>query len=598
MAEPTLPSAPVDRPSGRGLAAAASVVVAGLVAVLYAQVHRFGFVSFDDPYYIQRNPWVQGGLTWEGVTRAFTGVRMNNWHPLTWLSHMLDVELFGPEPGPAHVVNAVLHGLNAVLVVWVLRALTGATARAAAVALLFAVHPLRAESVAWATERKDLLAALFFLLTLGAWARYLRRPDARRYALVAVSFALGLLCKSTIITLPAVLLLLDVWPLRRIDLPVLRAEPTDDPRGLAPPRPLRVVLLEKVPLLLLSAGSASMTVWAAGDRVTSSTDIPFANKLATPAIGWTLYLRKTFLPDDLACFYPLPQGFADRVLDDWTTRGAWLWAALVAVTLAVLVASFARRKAWLFTGWAWFLGMLVPVIGFMQVGSQLLADRFSYLPHLGLGVALVWTATDLLGTRRGGRVVLGGALVGAVVALSLVTHEQVGTWRNSYLLFKRAVDVTDDNPLARHHLGLALERRDDVEGARAEFRRALAIQPSYAPAAEALGESLASTGELDEAETLFRGAAAADPSSFEARYRLGALLAADGRPAEALPPLREAVALRPSSPECAALLGRLEAEHGDPAEAQRLLRRALDLRPDDRDTRALLQDLRRRRRDG
>ena len=589
-----------------------SLVLVGVVAFLYAPVREFGFVSLDDPYYVQQNPYVQGGLTWDNVGWAFTRARMHNWHPLSWISHMVDVELYGDDAGGHHLTNAFLQALNVVLLLWVLRAFTGSLWRSAAVALLFAVHPMRVESVAWVTERKDLLAGSFFLWTLLAWLRYARSPSGARYGWVMLSFLTALLCKSTVITLPALLLLLDVWPLRRVEGRWFRPNP-EDQTGMpaCPRRSVGAVLLEKLPLLGLSLGSAFMTLWAAGDRGASSAAMPLANKLATPAIGYTEYLGKTFWPTDLACFYPLPLGFADGNLDDWIQRGFLLYGILALVTTAVLVGAFAfRRKLYLATGWFWFLGMLVPVIGFMQVGSQLFADRFSYLPQIGLLIAVVWGLADLLDRFRINRVVGPFLVMAASTGFSLVTIDQVQTWRNSYRLFEQAVSVTDDNYFAHQSFGAVLAKRGDLQAAESHLREALRLNPTFVATHITLADVLVSSFEGDrstetfesakwnEAKHLLELASRIDDESFDARFEMARLLSEEGQFARSLAVMRQASELRPSSLECLALLGWLEVEHGDLNEGVALLKIVVERRPDHAPSREMLREARRRRRGG
>ncbi len=590
----------IDRHTRRRTALLLSLVLVGLVGFLYAPVTEFGFVSMDDPYYIQRNTQVQEGLTWDGVVWAFTERRMSNWHPLTWISHMVDVELFGDDAGGHHAVNVAWHGLNAALLLWVLLRYTKALWRSVVAAALFALHPLRVESVAWATERKDVLSAALFLLTLLAYERYARGPSGRRYAWVFVCFAAALLCKSMVLTLPAVLLLLDVWPLRRVSSAWARPAGGALEEGQVTDtavRSLGQVLLEKGPLLLLSFGSALVTLWAAADRATSSEALPLANRLATPAIAYIEYLSQAFWPKDLACFYPLPQGFADGVLEHWVQQGR-VWAALLAgLTIAVLIAGLGRwKKTYLLTGWFWFLGMLVPVIGILQVGSQVWADRFSYLPHMGLVLAVVWGVHDLLARGRVGRVLCALLGVLSLVFLAAQTRPQVLTWRNSFTLFSHAVAVTENNALAHDHYGRALERRGDSSGAELQYRAALKASPSFVPAAISLARVLAEGGQLEEAEALLRSAGSQDPSSFDAHFDLAQLLLSRGRVQPALGMAREAHELRPNSLEGAALVGQLEVEHGDLGQGIELLKGVLERQPDHGPSRAALREARRRRR--
>lgn len=396
-----------------------------------------GYVILDDPLYVTSNPEVRQGITREGAVWALTANVANNWHPLTVLSHMLDVEVFGLPPAGHHLTSLLLHLAGVLLLFEALRRMTGAVHRSALVAALFAVHPTRVESVAWISERKDVLSGLFFMLALLAYLGWVRRPSAGRYLLVALALTLGLAAKPMLVTLPCVLLLLDFWPLGR--------------RGLGR------LIREKIPLFALSAASCLVTLHYQKTSMAPLDVLPWDLRLANAAVSYATYLGKAFLPRNLAVLYPFPME-----IPAWKTAGAVL--LLAAVT--ALAVWRARKSPWLLVGWLWFLGTLVPVIGLVQVGRQAMADRYTYLPFIGLFLAVVWGLAELTERRGALRPVLGALAILVILGLVGMTRAQTRHWRDGVTLFRHALAATGDNPLARRGLAkaLAAARKEGAHG--------------------------------------------------------------------------------------------------------------------------------------
>ena len=421
------------------------------VLALYAQTHRFEFINLDDYHFLVYRPIVRSGLTWDGFRWAMSSVEAD-WHPLMWLSHMLDFSVFGPDPGPQHLVNAGLHAANGVLLFLTLRALSRALWPSALVAALFALHPLRAESVAWLSERKDVLSGLFWMLTLLAYAAFARRPSAARYALVGAAVVLGLMSKTMLVTLPFVLLLLDLWPLGRLrlagnPLPDCAGGPAPAAAGGDAHRPLRVarLVLEKLPLVAIAAAASGLTVLAqqSMDAFRSLDQMSTAWRVVNAPLAYGTYLYQTLWPTRLAVIYPHPAMIAGTRLGDYLWPAAGATVLLASVT--VLCVAAARRRPYLLVGWLWYLVTLVPVVGVVQVGHQSHADRYTYLPMIGVYIMVAWGLRDAIARWPGLRVpaVGGGALV--LVALAALSWGQIGTWQNSRRLFEHAIAVTDDN---------------------------------------------------------------------------------------------------------------------------------------------------------
>jgi tetratricopeptide (TPR) repeat protein len=553
--------------TARGRWLVAAILAAGTF-LLYLQVGGFPFVYFDDNRYLSGNPVVRAGLTWDGVAWAFSTFHVSNWHPLTWLSHMLDVELFGLDAGAHHLVNAALHAVNAGLLLLVLARMTGATWRSAFVAALFAVHPLHVESVAWVAERKDVLSTLFGFLALWAYGAYARRLSVLRYLLVVLAFAASLMAKPMWVTFPFLLLLLDAWPLQRLEGSPLETDPsTPVLRRLA----LRRLLLEKVPLLLLSAASSAVTVLAQ-ERAVAGLDLGLGARLGNAAVAYATYLWKCFWPDPLAVFYPHPKDS----LPAWQVAGAV--AILVAITSVAV--RWIRRLPWLAVGWFWFLGTLVPVIGLLQVGSQAMADRYTYLPIIGVFVAVAWGAERLVARWRIPRAVGGAAAVAALAALSAVAWRQIGTWSNHEVLFGHAIAVTPPNGQAHGILSQGLRSQGKLDKALYHAREAVRLEPTSARHWQNLGFSLIDLRLYPEAREALLRAVQLRPEFGIAWANLGQVELELGNLPGAVAALEEARRLAPTEPQVWYGASMVELAQGRVEEAKRALGEAIRLKPD------------------
>jgi len=521
------PRAVADRSARDRLAPAlAALALAALVLVAYAPATDLPFTALDDPQYVAANPIVAQGLTGEGLRYAFATTDMGNWHPLTWLSHMAVAQLAGLDPGPHHVANLVLHALASMLAfAWLLAAglRPGASFAAAA---LFALHPLRVESVAWVAERKDVLAAVFGLAAALAWLRYVRSRRRAWSAAATALFAASLMSKPMLVTLPFALLLVDLWPLRRWQV---------GPGALARLRPL---VLEKAPLFALAAVFAAVAVFAQREAGALRTvkDVALSSRLANAALAVAAYLRQTFWPRDLAIFYPFPRSF-----DALQVAGA----ALLILISSALALHQVRRRPWLLTGWAWFLLLLLPVAGLVQVGEQARADRYTYLPHLGLFAALAWGVAEELRGLSARRAVLAGLACAAILACVLLTRRQLEVWRDDATLFTHALEATENNWLAHDYLGSALLARGLASQAAEHHRAAALLRPDFAPAHSNLGRALEALGQYEAALASHRRAVELAPEFGAARTNLGALLARMGRRDEARSELTRVLELDP-----------------------------------------------------
>jgi len=489
------------------------------VFAVFGRVLGHQFLHFDDNEYIYDNPHVRTGLTLANVGWAMTAYHSNNWHPLTWISHMLDVTLFGLAPGPHHLMNVALHAVNAVLLFALLVRLTGARWRSAFVAAAFAVHPLRVESIAWASERKDVLCGLFALLTIAAYAAYARRPSWPRYGAVVVAYAAGLMAKPMLVTLPFVLLLLDVWPLRRAG-------------------PARVRWLDKLPLLALAAASSSLTLAAQtkGGVVRSLEDLPLAMRLANAIVAFSRYALKLLVPLQQAFYYPYPK----------TLPVAAAALSLVAVVLVTLWTWRMRReRPYALVGWLWYLGMLVPVIGIVQVATQAIADRYTYLPSIGLFLMLAWGAADVVRARPAWRAPLIALAAVTLCAYAAKAYVQTGYWKDGITLFSRDTRVVKDNVLGYRNLGVALSDSARYAEAIPAFERVLQRYPQDAVTQYDIGSALEKLGRWDEAAARYQASLAADPKQPDALYNYANVLNHLGRGAEAAAALEQSVRLRP-----------------------------------------------------
>jgi tetratricopeptide (TPR) repeat protein len=541
------------------------LLLAATLAV-YSQVRHYEFVNYDDPEYVGNNLHVRAGLTAGGLVWALTSFDAANWFPLTWLSHMADIQFFGMESGWHHLTNVWLHAIDALLLFAVLKRMTGARWPSAWVAFLFALHPLHVESVAWVAERKDVLSAFFWFLTLWCYARYVERPGVGRYLAVLPAFCLGLMAKPMIVTLPFALLLLDVWPLRRVRLPW---------RWNSPPG--KALLLEKLPLLALAAGASVVTFLAQrhSGAVAPLVGISLALRLENGLVSYLAYIGDMFWPAGLAVLYPLP-----RALPVLGVAAAGL--ALAGISFAV--ARQFRARPYLAVGWCWYLGTLVPVIGLVQVGTQSHADRYTYVPTIGLAIMLAWGAAELVERLPRARNAVIAAAVGSCLACLAVTWFQIQYWASSETLLRHALEVTSDNFITHHNLADYYLQVNRNEEARQQDAEALRINPSYLEARLNLALALSLLGRPGDAETEYRRALELQPEGKQmavAHSGLGAALAAQHRTTEALPELQLAVRLKPESADGHYNLGTALAELGRNQEAASELAAAVRLQPGD-----------------
>lgn len=544
-----------------------------LLSVLpFVQVGGHSFINCDDDLYLVDNLEVQQGFHPELLRWAFTATAAGNWHPLTWLSHALDWSLFGEQPGGHHLVNVLLHALTTLLLFLALRRMTGDALAAAFIAALFAVHPLRAESVAWASERKDTLSGLLWMLALLLYARYARERSTGRYLLVALAVALGLCAKSMLVTLPCVLLLLDLWPLCR------SSEDRSDPQKTSG-RWWTVRILEKVPLLLLAAGAALLTVRAQSGAgfVSGMSSLPLAERAANAALSATLYLGKMAWPFDLAIFYPHP-----AVVDAGHESSLLLKGGLAALFLLIvsgLALAQLRRRPYLLVGWLWYLGTLVPVIGLVQVGEQAMADRYTYIPSIGITLAAVFLVRDLTGNRpRAGRA---AAICGLLLLAFWIPlcWRQTATWKDSRTVLTHALEVTEDNYFALNHLGLLNAEEGHLDRARRLYEEALTIHPSSPMAHNDLGVVHERLGRLEQAAAAFERARGLNPDLPEVQRNLGAVYRRLGRLDQAEAILKHALQLDPSSQIAHLNLAQLYSARQDSEQAKLHYQTALRIGP-------------------
>ena len=529
--------------------AEAFVVIAGLTALvfaIYAQVRTHRFVLFDDPAYVSANPNVLAGLTWSGVRWAFTTIHAAYWIPATWMSHMLDVQLFGPDAGAHLLVNALLHAVNAALLFGLLRTITRSTWRSAVVAALFAVHPLHVESVAWVSERKDTLSTLFFLLCLIAYANFVLRRSRASFAASVCLLAIGLLAKPMLVTTPLVLLLLDYWPFARTD-------------------PKRAVV-EKIPFALVCVPAALMTIVTQREAMTNVAIVPVTARVANAAISLVQYLLKTVWPARLSVFYPFPTRISPLI--------ALASAALIVAITGVSI-HLRRSAPWLFVGWSWFVLMLLPVSGVLQSGAQAMADRFTYIPHIGLFIAIVWGCAEVAAHARVPSAVLAIASGIAILSLAIVAHAQAGYWSGTVPLFQHALESTSNaNKVAHLNLAAGYLERGDYRAAEREYRGADGFQPADTVSV-GLAVALMRQDKIDEAIAAARRALEQNAANHEAAAMIGTLELQRGHIAEAQRFLGAAAALQ-NDP---LVLGRLALARGQLALARRNFADAVALNP-------------------
>ncbi len=502
-----------------------SAVLVAVVAVIYAQMRSFGFISLDDPQYVTANPLVRAGLSWSGAEWAFTTGTFY-WHPLTWISHMLDVSIFGMHAGAFHLVNAAIHALNSVLLFAVLRRMTGALWKSAIVAAVFAIHPLHVESVAWISERKDVLSSFFLLASAYAYIAY-AKTTRRKFMLIAIAlFAAGLLAKPMILTLPFIFLLLDYWPLMRI---------RDEASLLRRWRPL---VIEKIPLFALAVSSVAVTILSQSSTraVVALERLPILDRVGNAMLSYCLYLRDLVWPYRLAPFYPLqPPSILQSVA-----------AMLIIASLTMIAWRAGKEYRFVIVGWLWYLGTLLPVIGIVQAGDQGRADRFTYIPLVGILIVIIWGVDALLSRSKSFR--LAGAAVSIVILLWLTTLARLQTsfWKDDLRLWQRTVSVTSGNYRAENLYGVALTDRGRLAEGISHYLAALEVWPDYPEAHNNLGTARRDEGRIDDAIAEFSKAVTLRPTNSSFHFNLGVVLSDKGDTTAAIREIETALRLDPA----------------------------------------------------
>ncbi len=536
-------------------------LILSAVAV-YWQVMNYEFVNYDDPEYVFNNWHVTSGVTYQNFLWAFSTFRATNWHPVTWLSHMLDCQLFGTKAGWHHLTNLLLHIANTLLLFIVLKKMTGALWQSAFVAALFALHPLHVESVAWVAERKDVLSTLFLLLTMLAYTGYVKKPNAGRYLLTLLLFAFGLMAKPMLVTLPFVLLLLDYWPLERFG------------NNCSKLKICRRLVLEKVPFLVLVIASSVVTFIAqrSGGAMIDITRLPLYARVINALASYMAYIGKMFWPSNLAMFYPYPIHKLP-VLQAVLSAAALLGISLVLIRVA-------GRHRFLLMGWLWYLGTLLPVIGIIQVGDQALADRYTYIPYTGLFIMIAWGLPLLLAKWKYQKIALGVSAAVVLMLLSICTYIQQRYWHDSITLFEHALKVTENNYVAHYCIAAPLSEQGKKEEALAHNYQTVRINPNYLDAYNAIGLLLTEENKPDQAIPYFAKALQVRPDFMAAHCNLGRTMIAMGDIAGAVAKFRELVQKLPNEPEAYYLLGSALAQQGNLVEAVAHLNKALQMNPE------------------
>ena len=543
------------------------LVLFAATLVVYAQVNSFAFLTFDDTQGLLGNPPVRDGLTGSGIAWAFTTGYASNWFPLTWISHMLDFQLFGLDAGWHHLTNVMIHALSAVLLLALLKRMTGRVWASAFVAFVFALHPLHVESVAWVSERKDVLFAFFWFLTTWLYLDFLDKRTLQKYLLMVAAFSLGLMSKQMIVTLPFTLLLLDAWPLKR--------------------KFAKAVALEKVPLVALAIAASLITLLAQekGGAVQTLAAMPLAARVANALMAYVIYIANFIWPTGLAFFYPYPAA--------WPV-GEVIFAAAALAGMSVAVVLAFRARPYLAVGWFWYLGTLTPVIGLIQVGHQARADRYTYVPLIGISIMVAWAAAEAFEKWDRARPIIKVVAVGACAWWLLATWVQIAYWKDSATLYTRAIAVTDNNYLAHLNLGVDLAAQGRFQDARAELNTSIAENPDQSHARNSLGTVLYNLGQKDDAIAQFSQAIRLAPNDAEPHANLGNALVDAGRIDDAIGELNTALRLNPRMANVYFGLGRVLVLQNRPGDAATYFTQALRINPNFTEARKQLEAVSRR----
>jgi protein O-mannosyl-transferase len=548
------------------------LLLSASVVTVYWQLTGFEFVNFDDPKYVIENPIIRQGITLQGIRWAFVSVHASNWHPLTWISHMLDIQFFGMKPGLHHLTNVILHMINALMLFLILEKMTGALWRSAIVAALFALHPLHVESVAWISERKDLLSFFFWISTIMAYLWYVKGRSIQRYLIVVLLYILGLLSKPMLVTLPFLLLVLDFWPLKRFN--ILETTDSSNPQGKQHGLLPQVLLLclEKLPLLIIAVISCGVTIYAqrSGGALPPFEILSMTMRIENALVSYVAYLGKMIWPLNLAVFYPYPAILSPYIV---------IVSCILLLMATVLVLFNAIRLPYLAVGWFWYLGTLIPVIGILQVGSQSMADRYTYIPLVGIFIMIVWGLQDALHRLIKGKTIFCVVSVSVCSLLMYVSWTQTSFWKDSETLFTHAINVTSRNALAYYNLGKALEDKGDKDGAIGNYEKALQIEPNDPETHSSLATLLGEKGLFSEATTHFNTALGINPRSIETMVNLANVLLRMGNTDSAIFYYRKALRMDPGNAEIYNNLGTAYVYRGELKTSVELYQKALRIRP-------------------
>jgi tetratricopeptide (TPR) repeat protein len=543
-----------------------------VVVAAYEPLRHNDFITYDDPVYVTQNPHITGGIGWQSIRWAFTNTHFYMWHPLTSLSHMLDCELFGLKPFGHHLTSLLIHIVNTLLLFWILKKTTGSLWPSAFAAAVFGLHPLQVESVVWAAERKTVISGLFWMLTIAAYIHYAARPCTGRYLLVFFVFALCIMTKPVVVTLPFVLLLLDYWPLSRIKDGSKVMEKRQSAAISYQPSSLRKLIIEKIPLFGLSVLLSVITfvVQQKGGSVLEMERLSFKWRIANALVSYIRYLEKMVYPQDLAIFYPHPA----NTLPPWEAVVSVI--VLAAVSAAVIYGAWRHR--YLVTGWLWYLGTLVPVLGLIQSGSQAMADRYAYLPLIGICIMLAWGADEIIGRWQYRKIAPGISAAILCAAMIILTRTQISYWKDNLTLFTHALAVTRDNSIMLNSLGCALFENNQDNEAIEKFNRALRINPKFSVARCNLAKVFLKQGKISEAIASFNEALRVNPDLPDV-YNLGAAYAKSGRPEPAISNYNKALGLNPDYPEAHYGLALILTEQGRYDSAIEHFKKALQTKP-------------------
>jgi tetratricopeptide (TPR) repeat protein len=551
--------------------------------IVFLPVLQNGFVALDDQVYVAENPCVQMGITIKSITWALVTTYAGFWHPLTWLSLIVDAQLYGLNPAGFHLTNLLLHIANSLLVFFVFRRMTGALWRSAFVAALFALHPLHVESVAWVAERKDVLSTLFWMLTIWFYIRYVENPCTKRYFLVIVFFILGLMAKSMLVTLPFVLLLLDYWPLNRLQtfqkINDANIKTYPDSNNIkneivgAKKISIKLLIVEKLPLLFFSVIASGITVFAQGQfgALDTMEYASFPVRIGNALISYIKYLFKTFWPENLVIFYPL-----NLSLSVWEV----VLTVLVLVSITILFMYTIKRKPYCAVGWFWYIGTLVPVIGVIPVGVFSMADRYTYVPLIGIFVIIAWGVPDMLSQYSYRKPLLTLMALSVLICLSLATRVQISYWRNSFALYTHALDATKDNIAVHYFMGNLYFKQGIFEQAADQFRKALQIYPDFIDGRQRLGMTLSSLGRQDEAMEIFNKILKSNPYDIDARVALATAFIRKGNHDEGIKQYRCVIRINPNDATGYYNLAHALTLKGNIDDAVTTYQRAIQLKPD------------------